>query len=709
MGIVHCSNVITSDTWKTIEFGLDNKNSPLEKRIYDEYISLKESLKDRNNQSVSSKIFILTTTKKQFTRFIKWYKIAYYDNSKKENNYKSPFKKILPFKSSYSNTSLNNNSSNKYQSNKHCNKNLLSSLKKTGSPEIKSKKLILIENSIKDKENHSNKSLNTYSGNENNRIGGQGNNMNFPKSLNITQNSQISYKSRESSWILNREIELNIKSNFKNKNSLLHNLKMENQNQDPLKKTIRKNLYDFSLNQYNKFLEKVCKGPPVSMRWIVWIILAKLPEEISGSNYISYLIDNIDINIDIQIKKDIHRTLFDEAQFTVEDRHNMLYKLLRAFACNDQEVGYCQGMNFIAGFLLVVSNFNEIESFYMMMALFSDTFSNHLGIRGFYTERFPLLYFYLNLFDYYFNENLPALYMHFKSLDIPNEAWISKWIQTLYTICLPIKVTMRVWDCTLSYGLNFLIKFSISLLKFLESKLMAISDSFDMVDFLKIMTPYSCIDTDILLNLDEILNNAIKLNITEKMVMKLKSEYEIKQKINLSYLNVHYEIRNLDNISMKSNSKIDFNHSEYSNTSGQLKENSNISLDNMNKNFSIVEEIKKQEEKIFLERINSDLSALPEELNEHSLDFDCDISNKISNYNFDFNEHESSKKILSTKNSFKKPLKDIFKSPMRQNCLMNNKLSHKNFLQNDDNTVCLTEEVDKSTIKLSMKNFRANK
>ena len=66
-----------------------------------------------------------------------------------------------------------------------------------------------------------------------------------------------------------------------------------------------------------------------------------------------------------------------------------LYRLLRAFSNNDKEVSYCQGMNFIAGFVLIASDFNQVESFYMLQALFSETFNNSFGIRGFFSENFP--------------------------------------------------------------------------------------------------------------------------------------------------------------------------------------------------------------------------------------------------------------------------------------------------------------------------------
>ena len=39
-----------------------------------------------------------------------------------------------------------------------------------------------------------------------------------------------------------------------------------------------------------------------------------------------------------------------------------LSRILKAIALIDKELSYCQGMNFIVGFLLIITNGNEIEA-----------------------------------------------------------------------------------------------------------------------------------------------------------------------------------------------------------------------------------------------------------------------------------------------------------------------------------------------------------
>ena len=50
----------------------------------------------------------------------------------------------------------------------------------------------------------------------------------------------------------------------------------------------------------------------------------------------------------------------------------MLKNILQAYAVNNPEVGYCQSMNFVAGFLLLVSGMRENESFWVFASLLAN-------------------------------------------------------------------------------------------------------------------------------------------------------------------------------------------------------------------------------------------------------------------------------------------------------------------------------------------------
>jgi hypothetical protein len=329
----------------------------------------------------------------------------------------------------------------------------------------------------------------------------------------------------------------------------------------------------------NKFTERVSKAVPDCYRWISWLICGNIPDDRSEDLFFHHLRQNIDESIDIQIKKDLNRTLAEIYEVNPIDSQNFLYKLLRAFSNIDQVVSYCQGMNFIAGFLLILSDFNEVESFYLMIALFSKTYSDNYGIRGFYTEEFPLLKAFLYVFNIFFAKRMPSLFHLFQILEIPDEVWIAKWFQTLYTICLPINVLVRFWDVLMSYGLDFMINFSLSFIHHIEKDLLKFEDAFDIIDYFKRMNPFFTSETKSMINIEDIILNAKKLNITKNNISELFKDYEQKYNTSISTLHAKYDI-----IKYKANKGL--NESFSFDLSGNKDKNNAESTSVANNNFS---------------------------------------------------------------------------------------------------------------------------
>jgi len=79
----------------------------------------------------------------------------------------------------------------------------------------------------------------------------------------------------------------------------------------------------------------------------------------------------------------------------------------------NKEVGYCQSMNFIAGFLLMVSGGLEVESFWVFSGLLATRTQQYPimdGLTDFFIDDFPLVFKYMEVFKIFFSEILPDLY-----------------------------------------------------------------------------------------------------------------------------------------------------------------------------------------------------------------------------------------------------------------------------------------------------------
>ena len=295
------------------------------------------------------------------------------------------------------------------------------------------------------------------------------------------------------------------------------------------------------INNTNPKLLKdlVFMEPPSSIRIYTWLALANLYclEEIATQyiNYTSLLNEEIDAKTEQQIRKDLNRTYTITEHDTVENQQK-LYNILKAYSIQDKEIGYCQGMNFIAKFILEVTDFAEKESYVIFSYVLSE-------IRGFYYDKFPLLNAYSFIFDKILTKQFPKIRSHFMTLEIPQELWVDKWIQTLFTMNLPYDITCRIWDCLFVYGFPFIIAIVLSIIGYYEKTLLSYKDSSDVIIFLKeILYPQDIVEVSKAnalsktINIDKVIEEAktiyIENNINDKFLV-YTTEYESTKGISL--------------------------------------------------------------------------------------------------------------------------------------------------------------------------------
>ena len=249
---------------------------------------------------------------------------------------------------------------------------------------------------------------------------------------------------------------------------------------------------------------------------------------------------NIEPNLIEEIGKDVERT-FSNNEYTSE-KAKVLYNILYTIPSLDKEIGYCQGLNFIVSFLLKVTFYNEIDCFYLLIYVLE-------RIRGFFIQGFPLLKLNMYIFNYLFKKLFPKLFNHFNKLEIPNEIWISKWMQTLFILNLPFNELCRIWDCLFVFGLDFLIAISLSIIHYFENDLLEFNDSTEVIYYLKeCLNPkkYEDIDKDFdkrIISIDKIINKAEKYyKIMENHnIKKMKNEYIKNNNMNIKLFDIKYD------------------------------------------------------------------------------------------------------------------------------------------------------------------------
>ena len=246
--------------------------------------------------------------------------------------------------------------------------------------------------------------------------------------------------------------------------------------QKNVKKNIIENASNITLFKY---------GIPKYLREFIWEII--IAEKYANKKYYNHKeekeeynsflngINSNNINR-VQIEKDITRT-FSDISLQTEKNFKMLKNLL-IYTSSLTKDGYCQGMNFIVAFVLRVTNFDEIKSYYILKNIFP-------VIKGYFETGFPLLKKNINLFYKLFINFFPKLNSHFTKNDVFAQFWVGRWLQTLFTLSLPFDEVCYIWDLLLIKGFDFSIYICLAIVYYLEKYLMKLDDSSDILSFLK--------------------------------------------------------------------------------------------------------------------------------------------------------------------------------------------------------------------------------
>lgn len=140
--------------------------------------------------------------------------------------------------------------------------------------------------------------------------------------------------------------------------------------------------------------------------------------------------------------------------------------MLRSFAIFRPDIGYVQGMNYLAAMVLLY--LRECTPSFV-------TFANLMvkyPVMPFYTFNEEFVQKALQLFKQLFQINLPELCDHFEEEEIKPRQYVYKWMMTLFATTLPLKVVSHVWDLYFLDGIFILYQTSIAILRLLSPKLL---------------------------------------------------------------------------------------------------------------------------------------------------------------------------------------------------------------------------------------------
>uniref|UniRef100_A0A672KM74 TBC1 domain family member 14 n=1 Tax=Sinocyclocheilus grahami TaxID=75366 RepID=A0A672KM74_SINGR len=201
------------------------------------------------------------------------------------------------------------------------------------------------------------------------------------------------------------------------------------------------------------------------------------------------------------IKLDISRTFPSLCIFQQGGPyHDVLHSILGAYTCYRPDVGYVQGMSFIAAVLIL--NMNTADAFIAFANLL-----NKPCQMAFYRVDHSLMLTYFATFEVFFEENLPKLFAHFKNNSLSSDIYLIDWIFTLYSKSLPLDIACRVWDVFCRDGEEFLFRTALGILRLYED-ILTHMDFIHIAQFLTRLPDY--------ISAEEIFSSITTINMNSK-------------------------------------------------------------------------------------------------------------------------------------------------------------------------------------------------
>ncbi|ODV94175.1 hypothetical protein PACTADRAFT_24121, partial [Pachysolen tannophilus NRRL Y-2460] len=279
-------------------------------------------------------------------------------------------------------------------------------------------------------------------------------------------------------------------------------------------------------NEPELLIKNISSGIPKELRGMVWQLIAN-----SKSFALEQVFSNLKVgtsNHERSIKRDLMRTRFI-TENDLKDKIQEVFDIVKAYSLHDTEVGYTQGMAFIAVPLLM--NMNESEAFCLLVTLM-----NNYNFRSLYLPDMPGLLLKLYQFDRLLEDLCPQLFTHLSRQGVRSSMYATQWFLTLFGYKFPLEIVLRIFDTVIAEGLETILKFSINFM--IKNKDYLVTLQFDqLLEFLKdklfyyyLLDPSTSNEINEITvesyRLDDLVSDSMAINILPITLKKYETEYE---------------------------------------------------------------------------------------------------------------------------------------------------------------------------------------
>ncbi|KAI7467513.1 RabGAP/TBC [Hortaea werneckii] len=262
---------------------------------------------------------------------------------------------------------------------------------------------------------------------------------------------------------------------------------------------------------------KIRSGIPPPLRGVVWTSMSgardrELEEAFEKLQHEKSPYDG-------QINKDVGRSfpgveLFRDAE---GEGQKMLGRVLKCFSLQDKDIGYCQGLGFLVGPLLM--NMGEREAFCVLVRLM-----DHYSLRPSFLPSLSGLHMRIFQFSSLLRQHHTQLADHLEELGI-EPAYLSQWFLSCFAVTCPLPMLFRIYDVIFAEGANeTVMRVALALMRRNEPKMLEATEFEEVMQLLLgrgIWDVYA-------MSADELVDDFTSLGgiITHARLAELEAEFE---------------------------------------------------------------------------------------------------------------------------------------------------------------------------------------
>ncbi|ETO74376.1 hypothetical protein, variant 1 [Phytophthora nicotianae P1976] len=309
--------------------------------------------------------------------------------------------------------------------------------------------------------------------------------------------------------------------------------------------TVNKTLRSLVEQKKLRRLAVRANGFPVASRFCHWLragdvsmLMKEVPDGASRRDFYLKLagIESLEgkatletTGVEGEIDRDIERTFPANPLFSEEGvGRRLLGNVLKAVAHYADDVGYCQGMNYVVAALLIAmkdaQDISDLDlhglsmqeaAFWLTLALI-----RRKGMAELWKHKMPGLSQCIYLFQQLLKLHFYDLSAHFRQIGMHSSILVTQWFVTIFARVLTIPTLIRVWDLVYLDGWKAVYRVALAITAELRPKLLAM----DLEGCSEFFRKNPKLGLEEVLSPDVLLQRALSYKVTRSSLQQLEEE-----------------------------------------------------------------------------------------------------------------------------------------------------------------------------------------